>query len=106
VDWLRSRVTGLHALSVRPLSCQLSPLDRRFRDLDDRAIRRDACPKPNLSAALEAYRNANSDSPSGFVWSAPAERSLANAGMGSVALQRITAQSRHTSLARLPSGPW
>ncbi|MHB8556135.1 MAG: IS630 family transposase, partial [Candidatus Dormibacteria bacterium] len=61
-----------------------------FRDLDDKAIRSGVFHSvPNLIAAVEAYLNANNDSPRAFVWTATAEEILAKVRRGRVTLHGI-----------------
>ncbi len=69
----------------------LNLVERWFRDLDDKAIRRGVFHSvPNLIAASEAHLNANSDSPRAFVWTATAEEILVKVRRGGVALQSIS----------------
>jgi len=73
-------------------SSWLNLVERWFRDLDDKAIRRGVFHSvPNLIAAIEAYLNANNDSPSAFVWTATVEEILVKVRRGRVALQGTTA---------------
>jgi transposase len=88
--WL-SKHPRFHLHFTPTSSSWLNLVERWFRDLDDKAIRRGVFHSvPNLIAAIEAYLNANNDSPSAFVWTATAEEILVKVRRGRVALQGIT----------------
>ena len=88
--WL-SKHPRFHLHFIPTSSSWLNLVERWFRDLDDKAIRRGVFHSvPNLIAAIEAYLNANNDSPSAFVWTATAEEILLKVRRGRVALQGIT----------------
>ncbi|HUY96825.1 MAG TPA: IS630 family transposase [Verrucomicrobiae bacterium] len=88
--WL-SKHPRVHLHFIPTSSSWLNLVERWFRDLDDKAIRRGVFHSvPNLIAAVEAYLNANNDNPRAFVWTATAEEILAKVRRGRVALQGIT----------------
>jgi len=88
--WLNKH-PRFHLHFIPTSSSWLNLVERWFRDLDDKAIRRGVFHSvPNLIAAIEAYLNANNDSPRGFVWTATAEEILVKVRRGRVALQLIT----------------
>ena len=87
--WL-SKHPRFHSHFIPTSSSWLNLVERWFRDLDDKAIRRGVFHSvPNLIAAIEAYLNANNASSSAFVWTATAEEILAKVRRGRVALQGI-----------------
>jgi len=89
--WL-SKHPRFHLHFTPTSSSWLNLVERWFRDLDDKAIRRGVFHSvPNLIAAIEAYLNANNDSPSAFVWTATVEEILVKVRRGRVALQGTTA---------------
>ena len=89
--WL-SRHSRFHLHFTPTSSSWLNLVERWFRDLTDKAIRRGVFYSvPNLIAAIEAYLNAHNDRPHAFVWTATAEEILEKVRRGRVALERITA---------------
>ena len=69
-------------------------VERWFRDLDDKAIRRGVFHSvPNLITAVEAYLSANNASPRPFVWTAPVDEILAKIRRGRVALEQLVPQN-------------
>ena len=71
-------------------SSWLNLVERWFRNLTDKAIRRGVFPSvPDLIAAIEAYLEAHNDDPKPFVWTATAEDILAKVRRGRVALTQI-----------------
>ena len=71
-------------------SSWLNLVERWFRDITDKAIRRGVFPSvPDLIAAIEAYLQANNANPTPFVWTATAESILAKVRRGRIALQAI-----------------
>ena len=73
-------------------SSWLNLVERWFRELTDKAIRRGVFRSvPELVAAIEAYLNAHNEDPKPFVWTASAEEILAKVRRGRVVLDRITA---------------
>jgi transposase len=73
-------------------SSWLNLVERWFRELTDKAIRRGVFRSvPELVAAIEAYLAANNKSPKPFVWTATAEQILAKVRRGRVVLEQISA---------------
>jgi len=71
-------------------SSWLNMVERWFRELTDKAIRRGVFPSVTaLIAAIEDYLKANNDNPKPFVWTATAEDILEKVRRGRVALQAI-----------------
>lgn len=71
-------------------SSWLNLVERWFRNLTDKAIRRGIfLSVPDLIAAIEEYLNANNDDPKPFVWTATADEILEKVRRGRVALNRI-----------------
>jgi transposase len=71
-------------------SSWLNLVERWFRNLTDKAIRRGVFPSvPDLIAAIEAYLEAHNDDPKPFVWTATAEDILEKVRRGRVALTQI-----------------
>lgn len=71
-------------------SSWLNLVERWFRDLTDKAIRRGVFRSvPELIAAIEAYLAAHNNDPKPFVWTASAEDILEKVRRGRVALGRI-----------------
>ena len=74
-------------------SSWLNLVERWFRDLTDKAIRRGVFHSVNdLIAAIEDYLKANNDNPKPFIWTATAEQILAKVARGRVALQKVENQ--------------
>ena len=68
-------------------SSWLNLVERWFRDLTDKALRRGVFHSvPDLIAAIEAYLQANNADPTPFIWTASAEAILAKVRRGRVAL--------------------
>jgi len=87
--WL-SKHPRVHLHFIPTASSWLNLVERWFRDLDDKTIRRGVFHSvPHLIAAVEAYLSAHNDSPRAFVWTATAEEILAKVRRGRVALQGI-----------------
>src|ERR1035441_8659352 len=73
-------------------SSWLNLVERWFRDLTDKAIRRGVFRSvPDLIAAIEAYLAAHNKDPKPFIWTASADEILEKVRRGRVALGRITA---------------
>ena len=73
-------------------SSWLNLVERWFRNLSDKAIRRGVFHSvPDLIEAIDDYLNANNDDPKPFVWTATAEEILTKVRRGRVALESITA---------------
>ena len=74
-------------------SSWLNLVERWFRDLTDKAIRRGVLHSVNdLIAAIEDYLKVNNDNPKPFIWTATAEQILAKVARGRVALQQVVNQ--------------
>ena len=72
-------------------SSWLNLVERWFRDITDKAIRRGVFRSvPDLIAAIEAYLDARNADPRPFVWTASADAILEKVHRGRVALQEIT----------------
>jgi transposase len=72
-------------------SSWLNLVERWFRELTDKAIRRGVFRSvPELIAAIEAYLAAHNNDPKPFVWTASADEILEKVRRGRVALGRIT----------------
>src|SRR6202048_3866754 len=70
-------------------SSWLNLVERWFRDLTDKAIRRGVFHSVNdLITAIEDYLEANNGNPKPFVWTATADQILAKVARGRVALQQ------------------
>jgi len=78
-------------LHVIPTSSSwLNVVERSFREITDKAIRRGVFHSvPDLIAAIEAYLNANNASPKPFMWTATADAILAKVRRGRVALSQL-----------------
>ncbi|MGH9652631.1 MAG: IS630 family transposase [Bryobacteraceae bacterium] len=73
-------------------SSWLNLVERWFRNLTDKAIRRGVFGSvPALIEAIEEYLEANNNDPKGFVWTATAEAILEKVRRGRTALDHITA---------------
>jgi transposase len=73
-------------------SSWLNLVERWFRELTDKAIRRGVFRSvPELIAAIEAYLAAHNNDPKPFIWTATADEILEKVRRGRVALGRITA---------------
>jgi transposase len=71
-------------------SSWLNLVERWFRELTDKAIRRGVFGSvPDLIAAIEEYLTANNEDPQPFVWTATAEDILEKVRRGRVALEAI-----------------
>jgi transposase len=71
-------------------SSWLNLVERWFRELTDKAIRRGVFHSvPDLIAAIEDYLDATNDNPKPFVWTATAEAILEKVRRGRVALNQI-----------------
>jgi len=70
-------------------SSWLNLVERWFREITDKAIRRGVFTSvPDLIAAIESYLNAHNTNPKPFVWTATAEDILAKVERGRVTLQQ------------------
>jgi transposase len=71
-------------------SSWLNLVERWFRELTDKALRRGVFHSvPDLIAKIEQYLAAHNDDPKPFVWTATAEEILAKVARGRVALQAV-----------------
>jgi len=71
-------------------SSWLNLVERWFRDLTDKALRRGVFHSvPDLITAIEAYLQANNNDPKPFIWTANADAILAKVRRGRVALDRV-----------------
>ena len=71
-------------------SSWLNLVERWFRNLTDKAIRRGVFKSvPDLIAAIEEYLSASNDDPKPFVWTATAEEILAKVRRGRVTLKEL-----------------
>ena len=71
-------------------SSWLNLVERWFRELTDKALRRGVFHSvPDLIASIEAYLDAHNDDPKPFIWTATAEDILAKVSRGRVALQAV-----------------
>lgn len=74
-------------------SSWLNLVERWFRELTDKALRRGVFHSVNdLITAIEDYLKANNDNPKPFVWAATAEQILTKVARGRVALQQAKNQ--------------
>jgi len=72
-------------------SSWLNLVERWFRELTDKALRRGVFHSvPDLIASIEAYLEAHNNDPKPFVWTATAEDILTKVARGRVALQAAT----------------
>lgn len=75
-------------------SSWLNLVERWFRNLDDKAVRRGVFKSvPDLIAAIEEYLQANNNDPKPFVWTATAADILAKVQRGRVALTKLQTQN-------------
>ena len=75
-------------------SSWLNLVERWFRDLTDKAIRRGVFKSvPDLIAAIEDYLRAHNDDPKPFEWTATAEEILEKVRRGRVALAQVKTQN-------------
>jgi transposase len=71
-------------------SSWLNLVERWFRELTDKALRRGVFHSvPDLIAKIEEYLDAHNDDPKPFIWTATAEDILAKVARGRVALQAV-----------------
>ena len=72
-------------------SSWLNLVERWFRELTDKALRRGVFHSvPDLIASIETYLNAHNKNPKPFVWTATADDILAKVARGRVTLQAVT----------------
>jgi transposase len=71
-------------------SSWLNLVERWFREITEKAIRRGVFPSvPDLIAAIEDYLKANNENPKPFVWTATADAILEKVRRGRVVLEAI-----------------
>lgn len=88
-DWL-AKHPRFHLHFTPTSSSWLNLVERWFREITDKAIRRGVFRSvPDLVAAIEAYLDAHNDDPRPFVWTATAEDILAKVRRGRVALNKV-----------------
>src|SRR5487761_2279046 len=86
IAWLAQH-PRFHLHFTPPSGSWLNLVERCFRNLPDRAIRRGVFPSvPVLIAAIEAYLQAHNDDPKPFVWTATVNEILEKVRRGRVAL--------------------
>jgi transposase len=87
--WL-AKHPRFHLHFIPTSSSWLNLVERWFREITDKAIRRGVfgC-VPDLITAIEEYLAANNNDPKPFVWTATAEQILAKVRRGRVALQEL-----------------
>ncbi len=91
VTWL-AKHPRFHLHFTPTSSSWLNLVERWFRELTDKALRRGVFGSvPELIVAIEAYLSANNDHPKAFVWTATAEHILEKIQRGRVVLDQITA---------------
>jgi transposase len=89
IAWLEKH-PRFHLHFTPTSSSWLNMVERWFRDLTDKAIRRGVFPSvPDLIAAIEEYLNAKNAEPQPFVWTATAEDILEKVRRGRVVLDAI-----------------
>jgi transposase len=72
-------------------SSWLNLVERWFRELTDKALRRGVFHSvPDLIAAIEQYLQAHNDDPKPFIWTATADQILAKVARGRVALKAVS----------------
>jgi transposase len=90
--WL-SKHPRFHLHFTPTSSSWLNLVERWFRELTDKALRRGAFHSvPDLIAAIEAYLDAHNNDPKPFIWTATADEILAKVARGRVALQQVVNQ--------------
>jgi transposase len=88
--WL-SKHPRFHLHFTPTSSSWLNLVERFFRELTDKALRRGVFGSvPDLIAAVEGYLQANNDNPNPFVWTATADSILAKVRRGRVVLESIS----------------
>ena len=89
-NWL-AKHPRFHLHFTPTSSSWLNLVERWFRDITDKAIRRGVFPSvPDLISAIERYLNAHNDDPKPFVWVASVESILEKVSRGRVVLDAIT----------------
>jgi len=82
-------------------SSWLNQVERWFRDLTDKNLRRGIFGSvPDLIASIEAYLNAHNADPKPYVWTATAESILAKVQRARTKLQQVVAKTEDGPLGR------
>jgi transposase len=93
VAWLEKH-PRFHLHFTPTSSSWLNLVERWFRELTDKNIRRGSFPSvPDLIASIEAYLQMNNDQPKPLVWTATADSILEKVRRGRVALEAVVSQS-------------
>lgn len=72
-------------------SSWLNLVERWFRELTDKALRRGAFHSvPDLIASIQEYIDSHNDDPRPYIWTATAESILAKVARGRIALERVS----------------
>ncbi len=88
--WLEKH-PRFHLHFIPTSSSWLNLVERWFRELTDKALRRGVFHSvPDLIEAIEEYLEANNENPKPFVWTATAEDILAKVARGRVALHAVS----------------
>jgi transposase len=75
-------------------SSWLNLVERWFRELTDKDIRRASFPSvPDLIASIETYLRVTNDEPNPLIWTATAESILAKVQRGRVSLDQVVSQN-------------
>jgi transposase len=91
--WL-SKHQRFHLHFTPTSSSWLNLVERWFRELTDKNIRRGSFPSvPDLIASIETYLRVNNNDPKPLVWTATADSILAKVRRGRVALQQVVSQN-------------
>jgi transposase len=90
--WL-AKHPRFHLYFTPASSSWLNLVERWFRELTDKAIRRGVFHSVNdLVSAIVDYLKANNDNPKQFIWTSTAEQILAKVARGRVALRQVKNQ--------------
>ena len=93
VQWL-SKHKRFHLHFTPTSSSWLNLVERFFRELTDKNIRRGSFPSvPDLIASIEHYLRVTNDQPKPLVWTATAESILEKVRRGRVTLQQVVSQN-------------
>ncbi len=91
-QWL-TKHSRFHLHFTPTSSSWLNLVERWFRDLTDKAIRRGVFHNvPELVSTIENYLDVNNTNPKPFVWTATAEQILAKVARGRVTLEQVKSQ--------------
>ena len=72
-------------------SSWLNLVERWFRELTDKALRRGVFHSvPDLIASIQEYLDAHNEDPRPYVWTATAESNLAKVARGRIALEKVS----------------